>query len=236
MTEKNPGRCGLDFIHPLPGQFVHAAVPGSFLRRPVSVAGFSEDGGKLRLIVRRVGEGSRTLAALPVGSVVKMLCPLGRPFPMELAESAGSVWIVAGGIGLAPLLFAARYARERGVEIESFAGFRDEAQVFGVEELEECGGLKLSLGGLVTDALLEALERERPGMILACGPGAMLRALQRICAERGISAYVSLEEHMGCGVGACLVCSCGVNDESGFAYKRVCADGPTFNLSEVAFG
>jgi dihydroorotate dehydrogenase electron transfer subunit len=229
-----------DFATPLPGQFAHVAIPGNFLRRPISIAGYNEESRTLRLIVQRVGRGSETLTELPLGSELRVLLPLGNPFPFpvgmigDIAVPVDKVWIVAGGIGLAPMLFAAKYAYG-SVQIDSFVGFRDEVKVFGVSELETCGKCEVSVGGLITEPLLKALNGERPDLLFACGPEPMLRALQKICADHRLTAYASLEEHMGCGMGACLVCNCGIKSSEGFSYRRVCADGPVFDLSEVAF-
>ncbi|MDR1943365.1 MAG: dihydroorotate dehydrogenase electron transfer subunit [Synergistaceae bacterium] len=224
---------------PAPGQFAHISVPGSFLRRPFSIAGYDRERKLARFIVRRAGAGSAALSSLSAGSEVSVLFPLGTPLPMELAaslsEAGGKVWLVAGGAGVAPMLFAAQRAAEEGVRLDSFVGFRDEELVFGVDEMRACGEVSLSVGELLTGRLLEALESRTPDLILACGPEGMLRALQGICLERGLRAYASLEERMGCGIGACLVCNCRVRSRDGFTYKRVCADGPVFDLSEAVF-
>lgn len=140
---------------------------------------------------------------------------------------------------MAPLLYLAKKlsgTRRASGEIRTFAGFRDERLVFGTDELERYGRVDLSVGGFVTEPLLGALESARPSVIFACGPEPLLRSLQTICVARNLSAYASLEEHMGCGVGACLVCSCRIRAQSGSEYKRVCRDGPVFDLLEVRFG
>jgi dihydroorotate dehydrogenase electron transfer subunit len=226
-------------LSPLPGQFAHVSVPGSFLRRPISVAGFDEAAGLVRLILRRVGRGTKTLSELPAGSELNVLLPLGNPFPIdkisEAAGRGGGIWIAAGGIGLAPMLLLAQWGRDRGVIMDSFAGFTDDADVFGIDELESCGKCHLSVGGLVTDLIVKELNTKKPDLILACGPEPMLAALREICGKRYIKTFASLEEHMGCGIGACLVCNCGINSGDGFGYRRVCKDGPVFDLSEVAF-
>ena len=136
---------------------------------------------------------------------------------------------------MAPLILLARRLREAGCEVESFLGFRDEERVYGVRELEKYGAARLSVGGAVTDAVRERLSGGLPDLILTCGPTPMMKAVQTLCTERGIEARASLEEYMGCGLGACLVCNCKVKAKSGFAYKRVCADGPVFDLREVVF-
>ena len=228
-------------IEPLPGQFAHIEVPGGFLRRPISVAGCDKERGRVRLIVQKTGKGSTALAKLPKGASIKALLPLGRPFALDLAEDAaksgGRIWIAAGGIGLAPLLFFAQYARARGMRFDSFIGFREEKRVFGAEEMKACGDVSLELGWFVTDVIEREMGRVKPSLIFACGPAAMLEMLQKICDRHGVRAFASLEERMGCGIGACLACACmtargGAHDKR---YKRVCADGPSFDLSEVAF-
>jgi dihydroorotate dehydrogenase electron transfer subunit len=161
------------------------------------------------------------------------LMPLGNPFPMKLARGA-LVWHVGGGIGVAPLIYAARSicgARD-GARIKSFLGFREEQDIFGELELGKFGEVSTDTGGFVTDTARSALAFERPDVIFSCGPAPMMAALQKICREENLKAYVSLEARMGCGVGACLVCSCPVNPEQP-EYRRVCRDGPVFDIAEV---
>jgi dihydroorotate dehydrogenase electron transfer subunit len=222
-------------ISPLPGQFAHISVPGVFLRRPVSIAGYGD--GLLRLLVRRAGRGTDILCSLPAGSGLSALFPLGNPFPQDkiagIARSGGRIWTVSGGIGLAPLLFLAARAAESGIRVDSFAGFTDEKNAFGTDELKSCGQCAVSIGGFVTDLVEKELEKSKPDMIASCGPAPMLAALQRICREHALAAYASFEERMGCGIGACLVCNCAFEADGGFAYRRVCADGPVFSLMEA---
>jgi dihydroorotate dehydrogenase electron transfer subunit len=222
---------------PHPGQFLHISAGEAFLRRPFSIAGFYSSTGAARIIVRCVGRGSGIISGLSAGDRVKVLAPLGNSFPMNeitrrIEEGAG-VWLVGGGVGVAPLLFAANEIRKKNFSVDSFIGFRDARSVIGVRDLEECGRVSLSVGGFVTDALTLAMKESLPGLILACGPAPMLRALRKICSDRGIPGYVSVEERMGCGIGACLACACRIGDDSGWAYRRVCRDGPVFEMSEV---
>jgi dihydroorotate dehydrogenase electron transfer subunit len=224
-----------------PGQFVHAAVEGAFLRRPVSIAGADEKNGILSLIVQRVGAGTARLSEYAKGDTLKLLSPLGRGFDAKRLNSAGrGVWIAGGGVGVAPLLLLARRLHEVGSALESFAGFRSPEYVYGVEELERYGPLFTAVGGIVTDTLRERLKQRHPAAIAACGPVPMLKAVQALCFEYGIEGRLSLEAHMGCGLGACLVCGCKIRTgEAGCAdswtWKRVCADGPVFDAREVIF-
>ncbi|MDR1510253.1 MAG: dihydroorotate dehydrogenase electron transfer subunit [Synergistaceae bacterium] len=218
-------------VSPEPGQFAHISAGSVFLRRPISIAGFDADKNRLRIVVRASGAGTAKIAGMAPGESARTLMPLGNPFPSVPAES-GDIWLVGGGVGVAPLLFAA----QRLPGARSFIGFADEASSFGVEELRARGKVSLSTGGLVTDLVARALETERPSAIFACGPAPMLEAMQKICGAQGIASFASLEERMGCGVGACLVCSCpaGKRGEK-TGYRRVCRDGPVFDLSEVIF-
>jgi dihydroorotate dehydrogenase electron transfer subunit len=217
-------------ISPEPGQFAHISADGIFLRRPISIAGFDAGRNRVKLIVRSSGSGSAKIAGISPGESLKMLLPLGSPFPISSARDG--VWLVGGGIGTAPLLFAA----ERLPEARLFIGFRNEDSSFGREELASRDNVSFVTGGLVTNAVARALEAERPGVIFACGPPPMLAALKKICETREMAAFASLEERMGCGIGACLCCNCRIKkrgEES--RYVRVCRDGPVFDLSEVVF-
>jgi dihydroorotate dehydrogenase electron transfer subunit len=224
-------------ISPAPGQFAHVAVPGFFLRRPISVAGFEKNSGRVRLIVRVAGKGTEALTKKTAGELLDVLLPLGKPFPP--AGAARKIWLVGGGAGVAPLIFAAERLAETEPQISlaSFLGFRDEASSFGAGELKNFGSVAVNAGGFVTDEAKKKLETERPEMIFACGPEPMLAALQKIAAAANVRAFVSLEERMGCGVGACLVCNCRVKTDSpgGVKYRRVCKDGPVFDISEAVF-
>jgi dihydroorotate dehydrogenase electron transfer subunit len=172
-----------------PGQFVHAAVEGSFLRRPVSIAGADEKSGTLSLIVQKIGAGTARLSEYAKGDTLKLLYPLGRGFDAERLNSAGrqsGVWLVGGGVGVAPLLLLARRLSEAGHGLESFAGFRASEYVYGVEELERYGPLFTSVGELVTDPLrarLRQVKQKRPAAIAACGPVPMLKAVQALCSN-----------------------------------------------------
>jgi dihydroorotate dehydrogenase electron transfer subunit len=227
-----------DDVHPLPGQFLHVSAGEAFLRRPISFAGRDEALGTARMIVRSVGRGSTAISSLSPGERVRALLPLGNPFPVDKVlnclETGGAVWLAGGGVGVAPLLFLAEVVRRKGLKIDSFVGFGDEHSVFGTDELEESGKVSVSIGGVVTDAVAGAMKTALPDFVITCGPRPMLRELQRICAEKRVPGYVSLEERMGCGIGACLVCACETAaDDGARGYRRVCRDGPVFDMLEV---
>lgn len=241
------------------GQFAHIAVPEFFLRRPVSIAGYEPDKNKnknqVEFIVQAVGNGTKKLASLKAGSELKILMPLGRPFPVDniadnifdlnLNFNIKNIWLASGGIGLAPILFCAEQIfnlnkKNKKINIESFAGFRDEACVFGLEKLKKFGGVNLNIGGIITDLIADKLQNEninKPDYIFACGPKAFLSALKNLCEKYNLKCYASLEEAMGCGIGACLTCSCKIKNKNQDIerYMRVCRDGPVFELDSVIF-
>ena len=219
-----------DFL-PAPGQFAHISASGVFLRRPISIAGYDRDNRRVRFIVRAAGRGTEAITSMSPGESTRALMPLGNPFPMERTGGA-DVWLVGGGIGVAPLIYAARRLYEAGSRIKSFLGFRDKRDIFGERELGAFGEVSTDTGGFVTDPVKSALTAGRPDVIFACGPGPMLASLQKICREENLTAYASLEARMGCGVGACLVCSCMVKGER-TEYRKVCKDGPVFDIEEV---
>ena len=218
---------------PLPGQFAHIAARGVFLRRPISIAGYDSQNCRVRFIVRNAGQGTEAITSMSPDDFTEALMPLGNPFPKDLKKGT-RVWLVGGGIGVAPLIFAARYIYDagKGNIIKSFLGFKEERDIFGVNELATFGEVSTNVRGFVTDLVKRAFKTSRPDIIFSCGPTPMMAALQKICREEKIKSYASLEARMGCGVGACLVCNCPVNAEP-VEYRRVCKDGPVFDIAEV---
>ena len=220
-----------------PGQFVsvYCNDGGHLLPRPISLCEINQEKGTLRLVYRVVGKGTEMFAALKAGDSVEVLGPLGNGFPMEEAEGK-RVFLIGGGIGVPPMLETAKQLKGEPVLV---MGYRDE--LFLTEEMKKAGELVIatedgSAGtkGNVLDAIRE--NDLKADMIFACGPKPMLRALKAYGLENNIPCYVSMEERMACGVGACLGCVCQsteVDDHSQVKNKRVCKDGPVFLSTEV---
>jgi dihydroorotate dehydrogenase electron transfer subunit len=161
---------GAPEISPLPGQFANIVAYGTFLRRPVSVAGFDGASRRARFIVRAAGRGTEAIASLEPGNEIRALMPLGNPFPADRLAPDARVWLVGGGIGTDPMLYAADYIKKAAParEIKSFLGFRDARGVFGADELSGYGEIFLDVGGFVTEKILAALESGRPDVIFSC--------------------------------------------------------------------
>lgn len=221
------------------GCFAHLRIPRILARRPISIAGADAKEGTLTLIYAVKGEGTQAMSELTVGQEVAVLGPLGNGFPVE--DFAGkSVWLLCGGLGVAPMLFCAQKLCEAGARVRVYAGFRDKRFVYGTTELGKCADLRVytddgsfGISGFAVDGLMGNLASSRPDAIFACGPKPMYRAMQQKVPQ-SIPCWISLEERMGCGVGACLGCVCQIRGADGEIHnKRVCADGPVFRLEEV---
>ncbi len=221
-----------------PGQFVHMLVPdsGHVLRRPISLMAMDAQAGTLTLAIQPKGPGTQKICALAPGAAVKCLGPLGTGFD---GGDAQTVYFVGGGVGVAPVCAAMdAFATPTS---HAFFGFRTKLHAYGMTQAP-CAVTAVSDDGSigqqapVTAPLLAAIGVKRPDLIMACGPLPMLRAVQHIAREAGIPCQLSLEERMGCGIGACLGCSVRIADgHGGWHYRRVCKDGPVFDGMEVIF-
>jgi dihydroorotate dehydrogenase electron transfer subunit len=222
------------------GQFVHISCgDGLLLRRPISVCDL--DGSLVRIIFQVKGSGTSWLSERKQGEVIDVLGPLGKGFALD----GSRLLLVGGGIGVPPLLMAARQASEQGKKVNALLGFADADKVILLPEFASaCDWVEVStengsLGkhGYVTDLLISRLEANQNicDLILSCGPQAMLSRVAHIAKEHHMPCQVSLEQRMGCGIGACLVCSCGIKSPGGEgkSFARVCADGPVFSSREV---
>ena len=217
------------------GQFVHIKCGESrLLRRPISICEWQ--GTLLRVVFEVRGEGTEWLSRRKVGDKLDVLGPLGHGFDV----TGKKLVVVGGGIGVPPMLGAAKAAAVQGSEVHAVLGFRDGGhQMLAGEFDATCRSVNVisddgSTGrkGFVTELLEELFQQEssaRPA-VLACGPKPMLKAIAQLCTRYGVPCQVSMEERMGCGVGACLVCACKSSDGH---MKHVCKDGPVFKAEEV---
>lgn len=214
-----------------PGQFVNIACgEGHLLRRPISIC--DAMGGTLRIVFQVRGEGTAWLAHQKEGAELDVLGPLGHGFDYP---TSGKVLVVGGGIGVPPMLYAAKAAPNGAV---AAVGYRNQSAAILLRDFEEAGcPVKVasddgSIGyhGYVDAMVKEYLEEDKSiSAVMACGPRPMLKNVYLTAKKYGVPCHVSMEERMGCGIGACLVCACSVD---GY-YKHVCKDGPVFSAEEV---
>lgn len=221
-----------------PGQFisVYSNDSGRVLPRPISICEIDREKGALRIVYRIAGKGTKEFSDMKAGETLDILGPLGNGFPMDVIKGK-RVFMMGGGIGVPPMV---QTAKEAEAEVTVIAGYRN-SEIFLKEELEQNGTLVIatedgSVGtkGNVMDAIREKhLEAD---VIFACGPTPMLRAIKTYAEENGILCYISMEEKMACGVGACLACVCKSKDVDHHSHvhnKRICKDGPVFLSTEV---
>lgn len=218
-----------------PGQFisVYSKDGSRLLPRPISICEADADEGRLRIVYRIAGAGTKEFSSFESGDSIDIMGPLGNGFPQE----GENVFLIGGGIGIPPML---ELAKNLNCEKQMVLGYRDE-NLFLKDEFEAYGEVFVatedgSMGtkGNVLDAIRE--NGLTADVMYACGPTPMLRALKHYAEEHNIRCYISLEEKMACGIGACLACVCQskeVDHHSNVHNKRICKDGPVFLAQEV---
>ena len=221
-----------------PGQFisVYSNDKSRVLPRPISICEIDREKGTLRIVYRVVGKGTEEFSKAEAGDSFEILGPLGNGFPIEEAKGK-KVLMIGGGIGVPPMLQTAKEIEGEAIIV---SGYRNQ-DLFLKEELESAGTLFIatedgSVGtkGNVVDAIRE--NQIEADMMFACGPKPMLRALKNYALEKGIPCWISMEEKMACGVGACLACVCEskeIDSHSKVKNKRICKDGPVFLSTDI---
>jgi dihydroorotate dehydrogenase electron transfer subunit len=229
---------------PRPGQFYmvdcfdgEGGVREHVLRRPLSVnevPSWMSGSASVSFLVEVTGAGTRSLCSMPPGSRVRLLGPLGVAFDI----SSAPVLMVAGGMGIAPLFFAARVMDERGAPYELMAGFKTGASVYprlgelkGEFQLWTDDGSE-GVVGMVSDGVERKLSKSDFSSCLACGPEAMMAHVAALCEEAGVPCQVSLVSRMACGTGACRGCVRAARSEGNIC---VCSEGPVFDSRRVVF-
>jgi len=231
------------------GQFVHVRVSEGYnplLRRPFSV--HRAKGQKIEILYKIVGKGTEILSRKKNGEYLDVLGPLGSGYRSPSATSKISdIILVAGGTGVASLLFLAESLSVTSAELSILAiiGAKDKDELLCEGDFKRLGcrvevatenGTK-GYRGLASDLFQECLplsgDKAKPA-VFACGPSAMLKRVGEISKKRHFPCQVSLEEHLACGVGACLGCVVKVKG-SNYTYKRVCRDGPVFDAGELVW-
>ncbi len=217
----------------IPGQFLHLAVPGHTLRRPISIARTNVMDKTVTILFKTIGTGTEGLSRLRKDEQLDGLGPAGKGFPIDDLEPGASVLLLGGGIGIPPIYFLAQELKKRGIKVQIILGFQSKEFMFYEEEFTMLGNTFVvtndgSYGykGVVTDPIDEVESFER---YYSCGPLPMLKAVQKTLTHK--KGYISFEERMGCGIGACFACVLKTTDEKG--YKKICQDGPVFSADEV---
>jgi dihydroorotate dehydrogenase electron transfer subunit len=227
------------------GQFIsiYTNDASKLLPRPISICEIDRAKGLIRVVYRVSGAGTKQFSELSTGDSLEILGPLGNGYDLEaINNNGGALCVVGGGIGIPPMLGLAKAYKEKYPENEVIAvlGYRDKF-TFLTDEFESTCKVyyasdngDIGIKGNVIDAI-RAYELSAD-CICACGPTPMLRGLIAYANEKGVKTFISLEEKMACGIGACLACVCKskeIDDHSHVHNKRICKDGPVFDSSEI---
>ena len=227
-----------------PGQFAHIRIlplKDALLRRPFSI--FQVAGDTFSILYKTVGKGTEALARMRAGEEVGIIAPLGHGFTVPKAGGETPL-LIAGGYGMAAMFLLAQRSPQKGIV---FVGGRRRVDILCEKEFAAVGwevrattedgshGEK----GLVTQPLLEEIGNRKSEIgnrkLFACGPTGMLKAVGKIAEDFNVTAELSMDEHMCCGVGVCLTCVIPVKTGDGWEYRRTCTDGPVFDSSQIVW-
>ncbi len=222
-----------------PGQFVNIKITEMsqlILRRPISICEIDQEKKQIKLIYRIKGQGTEILAKKLPGEVINIFGPLGNGYPEYSIKNHETALLVGGGIGVAPLYELAKRLSRRKIKVKSVLGFATMTDVFYEKEFSFYGEVHVAtidgsynFNGNVLDLIKS--KNLQFDVIYGCGPQAMLKAIndEYINLKKG---YLSLEERMACGIGACYACVCDKANKS-TETVRICKEGPVFKLGEV---
>lgn len=221
-----------------PGQFVEIKVEGSpetFLRRPISINFVDRTTNELWLLIQKVGNGTKTLSNLTIGSTLNLVLPLGNSFSMP-ADKNKKLLLIGGGVGTAPMLYWGSILKELGYDVTFLLGARSSSDLLQLDIFEKYGRLLTTTEdgthgekGYVTQH--SALSTEQFDNIYTCGPKPMMMAVASYAAKNNISCEVSLENTMACGIGVCLCCV----EKTTEGHVCVCKEGPIFNINQLTW-
>ena len=221
------------------GQFigVYCRDGSRLLPRPISICERDRERGALRIVYRVAGEGTKEFSSYQKGDTAEILGVLGNGYPLEEAEGK-TVLLMGGGIGIPPLLELAKELKDVNCKIQIVLGYRDN-QLFLKDDLAKYGEVFPATedGSEGTKGtVLDAVRELKADLIFSCGPLPMLKAVRQYADREQIPAWISLEERMACGVGACLGCVCKTVKEDAHSHvhnARICTDGPVFRADDV---
>lgn len=229
--------CNVPLPSAKPGQFAEIRIddsPTTFLRRPISINYIDKEKNEIWFLVQLVGDGTRHLSKVKKGDYINCILPLGNGFSLPETNLCNPL-LVGGGVGTAPLLYLGEQLKLKGIEPTFLLGARSANDLLQLDDFQKLGKVYIttedgSLGetGYVTQHSILGLEKYN--IIYTCGPKPMMMAVAKYAKENNIECEVSLENHMACGLGACLCCVENLKDEG---HVCVCKEGPVFNTKRL---
>ncbi|MBC1999547.1 dihydroorotate dehydrogenase electron transfer subunit [Listeria marthii] len=228
------GECVADMS---PGQFLMLKPSRSdlLMRRPISICSYDKTAQTCILLYRVEGDGTKDFSLLSGGDTIDVLGPLGKGFDIDTTPAPKTALLIGGGIGVPPMYQLGKELAGKGVEVTFVNGFQSAKDSFYAKEMTAYGTVHIATvdGSLGTQGFVTDITKnfpEEPDVIYSCGPKAMLQAVKASFPET--KTYLSLEERMACGIGACYACVCPKADDTNKQFK-VCEDGPVFRADEV---
>lgn len=221
------------------GQFLHLRVPDpiKLLRRPISICDIDKEARQATIIYRVQGMGTDLLSQLKTGDFIDTMGPQGNGFDLSFLEQGDRVLLIGGGIGVPPLYATAKALAHKGIQVTAVLGFANKDAVILEEEMKQVARVTVTtddgsygIKGYVSTVVDELTDDF--AAIYSCGAPGMLKYVDEKFADHP-HAYMSLEERMACGMGACYACVVHLKDSSEAANKRVCEDGPVFETGSV---
>lgn len=231
---------GVENLGPvLGGQFVDLLLPAKehVLRRPLCICDYDLTSDTVTVCYAVVGQGTRLLSQMCAGQSLQALMPLGNGYIPKPEHK--TIALIGGGMGAAVLPAVVRANPQ--CTFDAYMGFSDKSKVVLEDRMRGlCRDVVVATdngsygeSGFVTEVFRNTLADKSYDAVFCCGPEPMFRALGRVTDAAGLPLYVSLEQRMGCGIGACLVCNCKVRRNGAEGYVRVCKDGPVFDWKEI---
>jgi len=223
-----------------PGQFVNIKCGGieTLLRRPISICDVDKSKNTFDIVFQVKGNGTEKLCNMCTGDV-DILAPLGKPFTVN--DKYENICVVGGGIGTFPLLYLLKSSK--CASKTALLGFRTKAAVV-LENQFRAAADKVEIAtddgsygkqAFVTELLKQRILEQKPDIVYTCGPTPMMRSVAAIAEQNNIACQVSMEQRMGCGIGACLVCACKTKQGDDWGFSHVCKDGPVFWSTDVCW-
>lgn len=225
-----------------PGQFIHIKVPREdlLLRRPISINQIDHAQQTCTIIYRTEGDGTKVFSKMTVGEQLDVMGPLGNGFDIDCLNSGQKAFVIGGGIGIPPMYELSKQLKQRGIKVVHFLGYASKEVAYFQDEFIALGDTRFAtddgsfgVEGNVGNLLLEAIKKEKPDAVYACGANGMLKMIAQVFSGNP-NVFLSLEQRMACGMGACYACVCHVpDDETGTKSVKVCDEGPIFRANEV---